>query len=319
MIWSRPPPSSPPAEVVDPVGIPRAPNVDDGIHEETATEPAATRRSGLTANMVLANESPTSRGPAPARLVVLEGGSNFRDIGGYPTAGGGNVRWGRVYRSAALDQLTEVDLATVDRLGLRVVYDLRGEPERQRAPSILPAGITSELLPIGGSAAKTRELTDQLAEGKLAELPPDFLARIYDSMAESAAPIFGRLLTGLAGPDGTPGLIHCTAGKDRTGMSVALLLSVLGVAETDILDDYELSAIHFTEVMIARLKSRDSEADVTRYLPVLGAPRNAMGGLLATLRERHGSVEGYLVDQAGVSPAVLDELRAQLVEAPGGV
>ncbi len=253
-----------------------------------------------------------------SRLVVLQGGSNFRDIGGYASAGGGNVRWGRIYRSAALDRLTGADLVAVGRLGLRVVYDLRGEEERQRAPSLLPEGISSQSLPIGGAAAKTRELTDLLVEGRVEALPPDFLERIYEGMAESAASTFGRLLTGLADPAGTPALIHCTAGKDRTGMSVALLLSVLGVSETDILDDYELSAVHFTEGMIARLKLRDPDLDLTRYMPVLGAPRSAMASLLVMLRRRYGSVEGYLVGEAGVSPAVLVQLRAQLVEVNDG-
>jgi protein-tyrosine phosphatase len=268
--------------------------------------------------MVTSHESQTASDAAGNRLVVLEGGANFRDIGGYRTAAGGSVKWGQVYRSAALDRLTGPDLATVDRLGLRVVYDLRGEQEREQSPSLLPHGILCESLPIGGAAGKTRELMTLLVEGRDDPLPPDFLERIYDGMAESAATTFGRLLTGLAEPAGTPALIHCTAGKDRTGMSVALLLSVLGVAEADILDDYELSAVHFTEGIVARIKQRDADLDITRIMPVLGAPRHAMASLLTALRERYGTVEGYLVAEAGVSPAVLDELRIRLVEVGDG-
>lgn len=268
--------------------------------------------------MVASNESHTVPDATGSRIVVLEGGSNFRDIGGYRTTQGttqgGSVRWGRVYRSAALDRLTGTDLATVERLGLRVVYDLRGEQERERAPSTLPVGLSCQSHPIGGAASQTRQLTDLLVEGRVEALPPDFLERIYGGMADAAATTFGRLLTALAQPAGTPALIHCTAGKDRTGMSVALLLTVLGVAESDILDDYELSAIHFTEGIVARLKLRDADVDISRLMPVLGAPRHAMASLLAKLRERHGSVEGYLVAEAGVSPAVLEELRIQLVE-----
>jgi protein-tyrosine phosphatase len=251
--------------------------------------------------------------------VPLQGGTNFRDLGGYRTAHGGRVRWGLVFRSGALNRLTAADLATLDRLGLRVVYDLRGDEERDRAPSVLPDGIRCQPLPIGGTAAKTKELTDLIVEGKLADLPPDFLVRIYDALAEAAAPTFGQLLTWLADPGGLPALFHCTAGKDRTGLSAALLLSVLGVDEATILDDYELSATHYTERQMAslRLKLAGAGIDVERYRAVFGAPRHAMATLLTTLRERHGGVEAYLEDEAGVAREVFTELRARLVQPAG--
>jgi protein-tyrosine phosphatase len=250
------------------------------------------------------------------RVLALEGGANFRDLGGYETQGGGRVRWGFVFRSAALSRLTDRDLAATARLGLRVVYDLRAEAEREVAPSRLPGGVRCEWLPIGGSAARTQELTDLVLGGRLAEVPLDFLERIYEAMAEFAAPTFGRLLGGLARPDGSPALIHCTAGKDRTGVCAALLLSVLGVGDAAILDDYELSAAHYTDVQIARSRARlvESGIDIERFRAVFGAPRTALASLLATLRERHGSIERYLQDEAGVAPEVFDALRARLVE-----
>ena len=256
----------------------------------------------------------------PARLVALQGGSNFRDIGGYRTADGGQVRWGRVYRSAALHRLTRADLTAMEELDLRVVYDLRIDEERERAPSILPEGIRSELLPIGGTAAKTKQLTDLLVEGNLRSIPADFLVRIYEGMVESSAPVFGLLLTKLADAENTPALFHCTAGKDRTGIAAALLLSVLAVDESTILDDYELSSIHYTEYQIARLKVKLENAGIEadRYRAVFGAPRHAMATLLATLRERYGSPEGYLREEAGVTDEVFPALRARLLEAPHG-
>jgi protein-tyrosine phosphatase len=250
------------------------------------------------------------------RVVPLQGGTNFRDLGGYRTADGGRVRWGLVFRSGALHRLTPADLAALGRLGLRVVYDLRGDEERDRAPSVLPDEVRCEPLPIGGTAAKTKELTDLVLAGKLADVPPDFLVRIYDAMAEAAAPAFGRLLTRLTDPDGLPALFHCTAGKDRTGVSAALLLSVLGVDEAAILDDYELSARHYTDRQMAtlRLKLADTGIDVERYRAVFGAPRDAMATWLATLRERHGCIEAYMEDEGGVAREAFAELRARLVQ-----
>ena len=223
---------------------------------------------------------------AAERLVPLQRGRNFRDLGGYHTAGGGQVRWGLVFRSASLHRLTDADLITLDRLGLRVVYDLRGDEERERAPSVLPDGVRCELLPIGGTAAKTKELTDLVLAGRLAEVPPDFLVRIYDAMVDVAAGTFGRLLTGLAEPEGLPALFHCHAGKDRTGIVAALLLLLLGVDERTVLDDYQLSGIHYTEHQLAAVQARpaDTGVDVERYRAVFGTPRHAMATVLAGLR-----------------------------------
>jgi protein-tyrosine phosphatase len=121
-------------------------------------------------------------GPAPEpRFVALEGALNIRDLGGYPTSDGGRVRWGLVFRSGALHGLTATDVATLERLGLRVVYDLRGHEQRDRAPSILPDGVRSEHLPIGWTPEKTKAFTDLILEGRLTEVPFDFLAQFYDA------------------------------------------------------------------------------------------------------------------------------------------
>ena len=256
--------------------------------------------------------------PPETRHVTLQGALNFRDLGGYPTPDGGQVRWGQVYRSAALHRLTTADLVDVDRLGLKVVYDLRAADELERSPSILPDGIRTEWLPIGGRAANTKGLGDLLVAGRLGEIPDDFLLQTYEAMSRDAAQTFGQLLTMLASDDGTPALFHCTAGKDRTGMTAALLLSVLGVDEETILDDYELSAVHYTDQQMSRLKLRrrieDDGMELDHYRRVFGAPRDAMATALTSMRERHGSIETYLLEEAAVTPAVIATLRARLID-----
>lgn len=255
---------------------------------------------------------------AAERRLVLDGAANFRDLGGYRTAGGGRTRWGLVFRSDAPHRLTEADLAAIGRLGLRVAYDLRMEEERSLAPSALPSSVRREVLAMGGSASQTREITDLFVSGQLTRLPEDFLIQVYRAMAELEAPSFGQLLAGLAEPGGLPALIHCTAGKDRTGMSAALLLTVLGVDEATVLDDYELSAVYYTEGQMAKLRERlaDAGMDPETFRPMLGTPRHAMAEVLAMLRERHGSVAGYLTGPAGMTAQTLARLRELLVEPP---
>jgi protein-tyrosine phosphatase len=255
---------------------------------------------------------------AAERLVPLEGASNFRDLGGYRTADGGRTRWGLVFRSDALHQLTVEDVAQVGRLGLRVVYDLRRDAERERMPSVeLPEGdVRRELLTIGGVAGETREITERIFDGEYDSIGDDFLVEGYQRMAENDAAVFATLLTGLTDPEGLPALFHCTAGKDRTGMSAALLLSVLGVDEQTVLDDYELSTKVYSERQIEHARPRFERrgVDIERFRSLFTAPRHAMQSLLDVLHARHGSVERFLVDAGGMAPEVVDELRRILVQ-----
>lgn len=250
------------------------------------------------------------------QILALEGASNFRDLGGYRTAHGARTRYGLVFRSDAPHRLTPADLAATGRLGLRVVYDLRTDEERRRAPSVLPGHIRREMLVIGGAGGKVSELGEYIMAGRLGEVPDDFLVLVYEGLAESYAATFGKLLKGLAEPDGLPALIHCTHGKDRTGIGAALLLSVLGVDEATILDDYELSTAYYSEQRMAKLRPKLIKAgiDDDRYRAVFGAPRHAMATLLARLREQSGSIERFLVDEADVSSEVFTRLRERLVE-----
>lgn len=254
---------------------------------------------------------------AAERMLRLDGASNFRDLGGYRTVDGRWTRWGRIFRSDALHRLSATDQAAVHRLGLRVVYDLRTDAERTHAPSALPADLRRESLTIGGDAARGTALGELFTQGKLDAIPDDFLVRVYQDMAANDAPTFGRLLTGLAAAHGVPALFHCTAGKDRTGMGAALLLSALGVDETTVLDDYALSRAWLTERRMARLRSTLAELGLAedRYRAVFGAPRQAMSTALRGLREQHGSIEAYLTTRAGVTPDVLAALRSRLLTA----
>lgn len=250
---------------------------------------------------------------AAARVLALDGPGNFRDLGGYPTRDGGKVRWGTVFRSDAPHRLSPADLRLIESLDLRIAYDLRTDEERQRTPSMLPDSVRRQVLPIGGGAAHTRANYGSLREHP-ENIPEDFLPRLYRALAEDAAPVFGQLLTSLAAPGSVPALIHCTAGKDRTGVAVALLLSVLDVDQTTILDDYVLSATHFTERSMARLAARIPDAaDRERYRAVLGAPRHAMRELLSTLREQYGGVTEYLITAAGLESETIARLRSLLV------
>jgi len=234
---------------------------------------------------------------------------NFRDVGGVRTPTG-PVRRGLVYRSDALHLASEAGVDALRSLGVTSVLDLRSAEERERSPGPLPSRhhpIQDHLVEDGIDATACSGI-----EGGEA-----LLRTLYVRLLDRAAPRFGVALTELAHPGRLPVVVHCASGKDRTGLFVALLLSVLGVDRETVLDDYatpRTSAVHLERVDALRsvLVSQGIEADAAEGM--LGTPRWAMADALADLDRRHGSVESYLVRAAGVGPETIDSLRNLLVE-----
>lgn len=269
-------------------------------------------------------DEPVAVAVAAERLVPLEGTLNFRDLGGYRTQDGRQVRWGRVFRSDALGKLTDADLTYLDRLGVRLVCDFRDDYETERAPSRLPdhPDLRMERFPIGagGDTAEVTGdrkdgLTDLVLAGKLGEVSPEMLGDFYVGMLESRHEPLVAVLERVADPANHPLVFHCTAGKDRTGVLAAVLLAVLGVDDETILDDYELTDRYRTPHRIAQVEPRLAEAGVEldKVRALFSAQRPVLARTLATLEQRYGSVPAFLVDEAGMAPATLDRLRAVLL------
>jgi protein-tyrosine phosphatase len=197
-----------------------------------------------------------------------------------------------------------------------VVHDFRYDDERDRSPTALGPDVVEHVaLPIGGAAAEHVSMLDQILAGEITSVDDSFMGEMYVSMLDNDAPTFGRLLASLSGPDRLPALFHCTAGKDRTGIAAALLLSVLGVADDVVLDDYELTNRYRAARRIEELRPAlaDAGVDVEDVRSFLSAPRLAMETALSHLRRRYGSVEAYLLGPAGVDGEALTRLRRRLV------
>jgi SAM-dependent methyltransferase len=161
---------------------------------------------------------------------------------------------------------------------------------------------------------------EQILDGSLPEADDGYMADLYAQMLLEGAATFGALLTHLTDDDGLPALFHCTAGKDRTGIAAALLLSVLGVEDATILDDYELTNIYRSNRRIDELRPSIEAAgvDVEKVRPFLSARRPVMEATLRHLHDDHGGVEGYLLGPAGMAPETLDRLRDLLLEQVDG-
>jgi protein-tyrosine phosphatase len=181
------------------------------------------------------------------RAVPLEGASNLRDLGGWKVADGRRrLRPGLVFRSASLARLTDGDVATLAALGLRNVVDLRGVEEAARAPSRLPLGATRVALPIEPTVgASLRDLLRR--EASTGEDVVLLLDRAYREYATTHIGQYRRMFALLLeeGGGGAPLLFHCSAGKDRTGMGAALLLTALGATRETVLADYVATDRHW--------------------------------------------------------------------------
>ena len=243
------------------------------------------------------------------RSIVLEGASNMRDLGGWPAAGGGRVRFGQVFRSASLGRLTVADAATLAATGLRTVVDLRGERERAHAPSRLDAlpGVEVRFLPIDPSlGASLRDIaTSRDATGEDAMV---LMRRAYASYALDWAHCYAAMFDLVLQEARRPLLFHCTAGKDRTGFGAALLLAALGVEEAAIRQDY-----------LATNRLWQGEPEIAAVLPpavaavLLRVHGELLDGTFAAIRTAHGSLDAYLAERIGLDAARRERLRGALL------
>jgi protein-tyrosine phosphatase len=244
---------------------------------------------------------------------VPEGVLNFRDLGGLPVAGGGHIRPGQLFRSATPQLMTEGDLSWLrTRIGLRTVLDLRFAKESAAGGCGLLAdsGITVVNIPF--RVPRPADPTTPVGEQAPAQLA-DVLGPFYLGMLELSAERIARAVHLLV-DDGMPALFHCAAGKDRTGILAALLLSTAGVPDDVVVADY-VRTNESLDRMVAQLRSLDFYAD---QMHLREPQRNTVdGGVMETfldgLRRSHGSARDYLLG-AGVSEAELTELRDRLVE-----
>lgn len=247
----------------------------------------------------------------------LSGTRNFRSLRGMPAAGGARIASDALLRSDHLCQLTTDDWATLGAMGLRTICDLRGREERTRNPTPLPAGVTVRLLnfDIRNDVRDNPELARSLLADPTPQGTRELMLRIYRIFPEAFA---SRLADwfGVFSQQQVPVLVHCAAGKDRTGFMVALLLRTLGVSMDDIMRDYLRSApVEGTaDVRIPGLQAMfhgmvGLRLSPEAIMPILDVEPAYLQAALDTIDAQFGSVERYLLEAGGVDSALIERLR----------
>ncbi len=247
------------------------------------------------------------------RRIRLDGPDNFRDIGGYRTTDGSETRWGRVFRSDRLNEFTDQDHEVLRDLGISTVFDLRSQVEADRQPDRLPIGVRHVHRPMSSDVDLKRGLLERITAGEMTSFTQSAMAAGYLRMLETYANHLAEIVTAVA--DGERILVHCTAGKDRTGIAAMVLAGLAGVADGDLLDDYEMSVRYRTpglvEQFAEQVRAGGRDPDDYDIESMLGSPRPVMRRTLDGLYKRWGDHAGYAV-YAGLDQATIEAARVNL-------
>jgi protein-tyrosine phosphatase len=249
------------------------------------------------------------------RFIVLDGGRNFRDVGGYRTVAGRSVRWGKLYRSGSLAYLTPKGIRDFDQLHATSIIDLRSTDERQRDPNNWQAasghgywsreyGMPMAALP--SSFGDPAKMTGEAARA--------MMAHTYRTLAQEQAPSYRELFARLTGPQRGPVVVNCSAGKDRTGIATALVLTALGVPYATIKQDYLLSNGAYGMDSLKRdLSSPMAALAPDAAAALTGVEGSYLDATFASLRKQYGSVDNFLVSELGVGPRQIAILKARML------
>jgi protein-tyrosine phosphatase len=257
-------------------------------------------------------------------VLPLAGGCNFRDCGGYATLQGARVRWGRLYRSGLMRGLEPEAAAAVAALGLRSVCDLRRNAERARDPNPDFGPQVRRFEWDTGQEASSILEQDFTGEDAAARAQARML-RMYARMPFELQPRFAGVFAAIAHAAGGATIVHCTAGKDRTGVAIALVLSTLGVPREVIVEDYVLTN-HAVDLRARLLQREAAGAGLAASAePLLSLPPAALDAIVAAhpeylsasfdaIEARHGSVAAYVREELAVPAQAIEQLRATLLE-----
>jgi protein tyrosine/serine phosphatase len=249
---------------------------------------------------------------------------NFRDYGGYPTKDGRALRTGRLYRSAHPFEATDTDLATLDALGITAIVDLRRPAEREKYPSRRSPGFAGRVVEHAGleGVALPPHLAAFADAGSSAAAARRAMLEIYKAFPHDPmlVDLYRDFFAVLSETDGAV-LIHCAAGKDRTGFGVAMLQHLAGVNRDTIVTEFLKTnqSDLIGEATMAAMKANSMRDGVAfsddAIVTVLSVEPEYLDASFTAIEQRNGSIDEYLHDVLGVTPARCEAIRDRLIEA----
>ena len=244
----------------------------------------------------------------PARHLNLAGASNFRDLGGYPARDGRIVRWRQIFRSNHLGHLTDDDIAVVRGLGVKSAFDFRGTEERAAALCGMP-DISVHSLPVEPTVVAALRAIAAAGTPLSTAHAADVMRDSYRSYVQQNTPRFRALFAHLL-EDRAPLVIHCTAGKDRTGFACALILHTLGVFDELISEDYLLTNRFYRRDPAS---GTDLPDDVKQVLASVQS--SFLGAAFEAIDADYGDLESYFREGLGLNAPERAELKTRYLQS----
>ena len=254
-----------------------------------------------------------------SRVVPLEGGVNFLDLGGYGTEDGRQVKRRKIFRCGHLGDLTARDLDALEYLRVTEVHDFRRKEEQEKTPSQpIRATFNDDYEMFIGSMSKFWEF---IREEKLnSESAHNLVVTSYRNCADEVAPHYRRLFQSLLSNAENSTLFHCSAGKDRTGIAAALIHSALGVSRDEVIADYMLTLEHFNiDHLVNIIESRLREAKVESWqrawlMPYCSVHQDNIEAFFDGIDSNYGSLQAYLQQAIGLTPENISALKQAYLE-----
>ena len=263
---------------------------------------------------------------AANRLLAFEGIANFRDLGGYETIDGRQVKWGRLYRSGTLAHASRSDLAALEKLNLTTLVDFRSGVEKTEEPNQLPEPVPFQVIEIptldDGNKAMVGEIMERIETGNFDGFDPH--QTMIDANRQFASEFvhqYRQFVQTVRDNKGAPMVWHCSAGKDRAGFASAVLLRILGVPQDVVMADYMASKqnaleARMTQMRLLRLFKGDEAVEKLQIL--LGVEEAWLQAAFDTIDETWGSFDNYVAEALALSEADVETLRQALLEPAGG-
>jgi protein-tyrosine phosphatase len=250
------------------------------------------------------------------RKLSMDGSYNTRELGGYKTTDGKSVKWGVLFRSDKLSDISLEDQKYLKNLGIQRIVDFRSKAEKTEDPDKIPEGVAYIEMPIEVDGAMRTKI-EAILKGEINRNVKDFLIEANEEFIKNYSHIYSKFLKDLA-KEQKPTMFHCTAGKDRAGFAAAITLIAIGVSKEDAINDYmktnEYTAERIDE-MISKIELMSLyQTDGELLRPLLGVEREYLEAAFKAAENEYGSIENYIRSGLNISEKEIQQLRSFLLE-----